>query len=168
MGTGLTECILSGLLSIEGKKVLHMDRNDYYGGESASLNLTQVHTLNRQIQKYLFSLSLPRKALPRSPVAVQCKRGATAAQFGSLHHPRNVLSLSVSPIERPKRQLTRTIQQLSRSVGFLMKLLTRVKTDLHSNKGNIVIKLPFSFTDSSAMVLPLLPSWDATVTTMST
>ena len=42
MGTGLTECILSGLLSIEGKKVLHMDRNDYYGGESASLNLTQV------------------------------------------------------------------------------------------------------------------------------
>ncbi|KAF9137896.1 Rab GDP dissociation inhibitor alpha, partial [Linnemannia schmuckeri] len=42
MGTGLTECILSGLLSIEGKKVLHMDRNDYYGGESASLNLTQL------------------------------------------------------------------------------------------------------------------------------
>jgi Rab GDP dissociation inhibitor len=42
MGTGLTECILSGLLSIEGKKVLHMDRNDYYGGDSASLNLTQV------------------------------------------------------------------------------------------------------------------------------
>jgi len=41
LGTGLTECILSGLLSVEGKKVLHMDRNDYYGGESASLNLTQ-------------------------------------------------------------------------------------------------------------------------------
>ena len=42
LGTGLTECILSGLLSVEGKKVLHMDRNDYYGGESASLNLSQV------------------------------------------------------------------------------------------------------------------------------
>ena len=42
LGTGLTECILSGLLSVEGKKVLHMDRNDYYGGGSASLNLTQV------------------------------------------------------------------------------------------------------------------------------
>ena len=42
LGTGLTECILSGLLSVEGKKVLHMDRNDYYGGESASLNLTQA------------------------------------------------------------------------------------------------------------------------------
>lgn len=31
------ECILSGLLSVAGKKVLHMDRNGYYGGESASL-----------------------------------------------------------------------------------------------------------------------------------
>lgn len=37
LGTGLKECILSGLLSVSGKKVLHMDRNNYYGGESASL-----------------------------------------------------------------------------------------------------------------------------------
>jgi len=43
LGTGLTECILSGLLSVEVKKVLHMDRNDYYGGDSASLNLTQLY-----------------------------------------------------------------------------------------------------------------------------
>merc|ERR1711939_1086359 len=43
LGTGLTECILSGLLSVEGKKVLHMDRNDYYGAEAASLNLTQLY-----------------------------------------------------------------------------------------------------------------------------
>lgn len=31
------ECILSGMMSVSGKKVLHMDRNKYYGGESASL-----------------------------------------------------------------------------------------------------------------------------------
>ena len=37
LGTGLSECILSGMLSVSGKKVLHMDRNKYYGGESASL-----------------------------------------------------------------------------------------------------------------------------------
>ncbi|ORY32159.1 GDP dissociation inhibitor [Naematelia encephala] len=43
LGTGLTECILSGLLSVDGQKVLHMDRNDYYGGDSASLNLTQLY-----------------------------------------------------------------------------------------------------------------------------
>lgn len=42
LGTGLTECILSGLLSVAGKKVLHMDRNQYYGGESASLNLVRL------------------------------------------------------------------------------------------------------------------------------
>ncbi|KAI7825077.1 GDP dissociation inhibitor [Kickxella alabastrina] len=43
LGTGLTECILSGILSVEGKKVLHIDRNNFYGGESASLNLTQLY-----------------------------------------------------------------------------------------------------------------------------
>jgi len=42
LGTGLKECILSGVLSVEGKKVLHMDRNGYYGGDSASLNLIQL------------------------------------------------------------------------------------------------------------------------------
>ncbi|XP_042497560.1 guanosine nucleotide diphosphate dissociation inhibitor At5g09550-like [Macadamia integrifolia] len=42
LGTGLKECILSGLLSVDGLKVLHMDRNEYYGGESTSLNLIQL------------------------------------------------------------------------------------------------------------------------------
>ena len=44
LGTGLKECVLSGLMSKAGKKVLHMDRNSYYGGESASLNLEQLYT----------------------------------------------------------------------------------------------------------------------------
>lgn len=44
LGTGLKECILSGLMSsVAKKKVLHMDRNPYYGGESASLNLEQLY-----------------------------------------------------------------------------------------------------------------------------
>lgn len=42
LGTGLTECIISGMLSVSGKKVLHMDRNKYYGGESASLPLEDL------------------------------------------------------------------------------------------------------------------------------
>mmetsp|Transcript_96335 Transcript_96335/g.241528 ORF Transcript_96335/g.241528 Transcript_96335/m.241528 type:complete len:461 (-) Transcript_96335:95-1477(-) len=41
-GTGLKECILSGLLSVHGKKVLHLDRNNYYGGACASLNITNL------------------------------------------------------------------------------------------------------------------------------
>lgn len=44
MGTGLKECILSGLLSVDGKKVLHLDRNNYYGADCASLNLEQLYT----------------------------------------------------------------------------------------------------------------------------
>ncbi|KAM3622335.1 uncharacterized protein V6R79_023359 [Siganus canaliculatus] len=38
LGTGLKECVLSGLLSQSGKKVLHIDKNTYYGGESASIS----------------------------------------------------------------------------------------------------------------------------------
>eukprot|EP00057_Strongylocentrotus_purpuratus_P029005 XP_011683479.1 PREDICTED: rab GDP dissociation inhibitor alpha [Strongylocentrotus purpuratus] len=37
LGTGLKECVLSGMLSVAGKKVLHMDRQKYYGGAGASL-----------------------------------------------------------------------------------------------------------------------------------
>jgi Rab GDP dissociation inhibitor len=37
LGTGLKECILSGMLSVSGKKVLHIDRNTYYGGDCASI-----------------------------------------------------------------------------------------------------------------------------------
>lgn len=43
LGTGLKECILSGILSTEGKKVLHIDRNSYYGGETASLSLKELY-----------------------------------------------------------------------------------------------------------------------------
>ncbi|XP_062257890.1 rab GDP dissociation inhibitor beta [Platichthys flesus] len=38
LGTGLKECVISGLMSQSGKKVLHIDRNPYYGGESASIS----------------------------------------------------------------------------------------------------------------------------------
>lgn len=43
LGTGVSECVLSALLSVEGKKVLHIDRNDYYGAECASLSLSQLY-----------------------------------------------------------------------------------------------------------------------------
>lgn len=39
----MSECVLSALLSVAGKKVLHIDRNDYYGAECASLTLTQLY-----------------------------------------------------------------------------------------------------------------------------
>eukprot|EP00541_Cyclophora_tenuis_P005767 CAMPEP_0116541736 /NCGR_PEP_ID=MMETSP0397-20121206/640_1 /TAXON_ID=216820 /ORGANISM="Cyclophora tenuis, Strain ECT3854" /LENGTH=446 /DNA_ID=CAMNT_0004065695 /DNA_START=50 /DNA_END=1390 /DNA_ORIENTATION=- len=42
LGTGLKECVISGLLSVKGKKILQMDRNGYYGGDGASLNLSNL------------------------------------------------------------------------------------------------------------------------------
>eukprot|EP01063_Lacrimia_lanifica_P022223 TRINITY_DN29885_c0_g1_i1.p1 TRINITY_DN29885_c0_g1~~TRINITY_DN29885_c0_g1_i1.p1 ORF type:complete len:445 (+),score=174.02 TRINITY_DN29885_c0_g1_i1:100-1434(+) len=45
LGTGLVECVLSGLLSVSGHKVLHLDRNHYYGGECASLNLDTLYAI---------------------------------------------------------------------------------------------------------------------------
>ncbi|KAK1906997.1 Rab GDP dissociation inhibitor beta [Dissostichus eleginoides] len=47
LGTGLTECILSGIMSVKGKKVLHMDRNSYYGAESASSRLWKMYLYKR-------------------------------------------------------------------------------------------------------------------------
>uniref|UniRef100_UPI0037E8DEF8 rab GDP dissociation inhibitor beta n=1 Tax=Semicossyphus pulcher TaxID=241346 RepID=UPI0037E8DEF8 len=38
LGTGLKECVLSALMSQSGKKVLHIDKNPYYGGKSASIS----------------------------------------------------------------------------------------------------------------------------------
>ncbi|KAK1766729.1 rab GTPase activator [Phialemonium atrogriseum] len=51
LGTGLTECILSGVLSVKGKKVLHIDRNDHYGGEAASVNLEALFKKYGNYQK---------------------------------------------------------------------------------------------------------------------
>jgi Rab GDP dissociation inhibitor len=42
LGTGLKECILAGILSHQGKKVLQLDRNNYYGGACASLPLDDL------------------------------------------------------------------------------------------------------------------------------
>ena len=41
-GTGLVQSILSAALSKSGKKVLHLDKNDYYGGDYHA-----THTLSQ-------------------------------------------------------------------------------------------------------------------------
>ena len=43
LGTGFKECILAGLLTIsQNTKVIQLDRNLHYGGEAASVNLTNL------------------------------------------------------------------------------------------------------------------------------
>ena len=49
MGTGLTECIIAGLLSVQGKRVLHIDRNNYYGADTASLSLINLFQKFRDV-----------------------------------------------------------------------------------------------------------------------
>ncbi|CAI5729763.1 unnamed protein product [Hyaloperonospora brassicae] len=41
LGTGMVEAILAGALARVGKKVLHLDQNDYYGSNYASFPLSQ-------------------------------------------------------------------------------------------------------------------------------
>lgn len=57
MGTGLKECVISGLLSVQGLKILHIDRNNYYGADCASLNLTNLYSKFRagEVPSYLGS-----------------------------------------------------------------------------------------------------------------
>jgi len=55
LGAGLKERVLSGLLAVKGKKVLNLDRNSYYGSETASLNLTNLW------QKFRSGTEVPNK-----------------------------------------------------------------------------------------------------------
>ncbi|KAK1058655.1 Rab proteins geranylgeranyltransferase component A [Friedmanniomyces endolithicus] len=41
-GTGLPQSLLALSLSRSGKQILHIDRNDYYGGDEAALSLSEV------------------------------------------------------------------------------------------------------------------------------
>jgi Rab GDP dissociation inhibitor len=61
LGTGLKECILSGVLSVDQKKVLHMDKNNYYGGACASLNLDQLYEQFKKGEKVKGELGASRK-----------------------------------------------------------------------------------------------------------
>jgi len=48
------QCILSGMLSVSGKKVLHIDRNKYYGGESASIT---------PLEEFFEKFNLPKESV---------------------------------------------------------------------------------------------------------
>lgn len=88
LGTGLTECVLSGLLSVSGMKVLHMDRNAYYGGECASLNMEQLYekfskgTPDASLGKsHLWNVDLCPKLLMANGILVKILRNTVAARY---------------------------------------------------------------------------------------
>ena len=95
MGTGMKECLLSGLLSVAGKKVLHLDRNGYYGGASASLDIRQLFEKFAGDAKPGARAARPPPRMRRaagaqpSPPAPRCcayGRGGGARQAARLRH----------------------------------------------------------------------------------
>lgn len=86
VGTGLTECVLSGLLSTAGMKVLHIDRNGYYGGECASLNLEQLFekfgVAPKEMGKsHLYNVDLCPKLLMANGILVKILRKTVAQRY---------------------------------------------------------------------------------------
>ncbi|KAJ0400891.1 hypothetical protein P43SY_004503 [Pythium insidiosum] len=64
VGTGMAEAILAGALARAGKKVLHVDQNDYYGSNYASFPLEQFlrWTRNEPIAAQTFESPAPAPA----------------------------------------------------------------------------------------------------------
>jgi len=83
LGTGLKECIISGLLSVDGLKVLHIDRNNYYGGQSASLNLVQVRLMEHSGPHPMPVRHLPLGLLPS---ALGCRGTENSRNFRPTAH----------------------------------------------------------------------------------
>jgi RAB protein geranylgeranyltransferase component A len=71
---------MSGLMSVDKKKVLHIDRNDYYGGAAASLTLDQV----REPARRLVGSFRQRSAPPLRARHRKAPRRARPEQLGGL------------------------------------------------------------------------------------
>lgn len=120
-GTGMTECVLSGLLSMEGKKVLHVDRNRYYGGDCASLNLEQLFESfgagrppPELGKSHLFNVDLAPKLLMGEGLLVKILRRTVADRYsmefmvieGSyVLHDKKIHKVPASPAEALKSGL---------------------------------------------------------------
>jgi len=99
LGTGLKECILSGLMSCQKKKVLHIDRNSYYGGESASLNLDQLFQKFRPDQKPPAEFGRSRDycvdLCPKFLMACGMKKNTPHPPPSSFLHPSSSFNLHI-------------------------------------------------------------------------
>uniref|UniRef100_A0A8R1E329 Rab proteins geranylgeranyltransferase component A n=1 Tax=Caenorhabditis japonica TaxID=281687 RepID=A0A8R1E329_CAEJA len=48
LGTGLPEAVLASACARAGLSVLHLDRNEYYGGEWSSFTMSMIHEVNQK------------------------------------------------------------------------------------------------------------------------
>ncbi|KAF2283899.1 hypothetical protein GH714_017010 [Hevea brasiliensis] len=114
LGTGLKECILSGLLSVDGLKVLHMDRNDYYGGESTSLNLNQFMMANGALIRILIHTNVTKYLNFKAGMVVLC----------TIKERYKVPANDVEALKSPLMGLLRSV--VLESFSFMFKTIMRM------------------------------------------
>ncbi|CRK21957.1 hypothetical protein BN1708_003538 [Verticillium longisporum] len=109
-GTGLQQSLLALALSRSGKQILHLDPNEYYGGNEAALTLQEAEAWIEQLQKQqpaaeapiFSSASASRQAEAGSPLSFSRAYSLALAPF-IIHTRSTLLSQLVS--SRAHRQL---------------------------------------------------------------
>ncbi|XAO23047.1 hypothetical protein I312_101825 [Cryptococcus bacillisporus CA1280] len=90
IGTGIAESIAAAALAKAGKTVLHLDPNEYYGGEQASLTLDEL-------------IDWSTKHVESSSEAVSYTHASTSALTPTLQNDRRRYALSLFPAILPSR-----------------------------------------------------------------
>lgn len=105
LGTGLKECILSGMLSVSGKKVLHIDRNTYYGGDTGNWTILVPHFATfsplASDDRFLSLLVATRVAnLAKTALQIAKPMTATTTNFSTTRNLfLSLSSASITPLE---------------------------------------------------------------------
>ncbi|OAX83591.1 hypothetical protein ACJ72_02038 [Emergomyces africanus] len=89
-GTGLPQSILALALSRSGKKVLHVDKHDYYGGSEAAFSLCEAEDWVVKINEAPGSTPFESASISTSPASSEDERGGKLA-------PSRAYTLSLSP-----------------------------------------------------------------------
>ncbi|WWC87849.1 uncharacterized protein L201_002746 [Kwoniella dendrophila CBS 6074] len=113
IGTGLSESIAAASLAKSGKSVLHLDPNEYYGGEQASLTLDELINWSNQHASSSSSNS--------SKYHIRYSSSSTTSLTEELEFNKRRYSLSLFPSILPSRgQLIDTLisSDVSKYVSF--------------------------------------------------
>ncbi|OJJ43134.1 hypothetical protein ASPZODRAFT_124350 [Penicilliopsis zonata CBS 506.65] len=88
-GTGLAQSLLALALSRSGKKVLHVDKNKYYGGSEAAFSLQEA-------QEWVDLVNAESSQMPFEDAQVYIPSDSTETGVGSLS-PSRAYTLALSP-----------------------------------------------------------------------
>ncbi|KAK3721984.1 Rab proteins geranylgeranyltransferase component A [Vermiconidia calcicola] len=89
LGTGFAESLLALSLSRSGKRILHLDKNDYYGGDEAALSLSEAEAWASR-----FAEDAPQCRFSKASVT---KPAASEAEHGNQLSSSRAYSLALAP-----------------------------------------------------------------------